>query len=235
MAHAHQEDAACEKTVQGLIARIKRLDCGQPILTDQEAKILAEEIWPYHPDNPGRRPEAENLETTLRWLQEERKIEQSYLAMFLASWFAGCTFLVGASTYALSLTPSELRIGISVLCAVGLTVLSGLSLRSIWASMRAQSYRHFQLVVLTKESSKYPAWGFGWRLENDSDRAHRRAFASVTWSIFLVMAACWLLPLFAWMTSRASKVPDPARPLAVSASRPSVASLAPAGNPGNWP
>jgi hypothetical protein len=216
MTHTHQDDADCEKTVQGLIARIKRLDCGQPIPTDQQAKILAEEIWPYHPHNPERRPEAENLETTLRWLQEERKIEQSYLAMFLASWFAGCTFLIGASTYALSLTPPELRIGISVLCAVGLTVLSVLSFRSIRASLRAQNYRHFQLVVLTKESSKYPAWGFGWRLEKDCDRAHRRAFASVTWSLFLVMAACWLLPLFAWMTSRTSQVPDPDRPRAVA-------------------
>jgi hypothetical protein len=199
------EDEGSGKTKEDLIARIFKLDCGQKKLTIEEAREIADELWPHHSHNPDahpHNPDAEDGEefvvTSLKWYQEERKLEQSYLSLFLTLWFILCGPLLAASMAALtSSVHGLLRFLIAFLSAVLVTILCYSFVRPIAASIQAQSHRHFQLISLTREFPRYRSWGFDWRMDGPCDPEHLLTFKTVRKAVICVGVASWLLPMIA--------------------------------------
>jgi hypothetical protein len=158
-------------------------------MTREDAVRLAAWIWERHKER--------DEDKSLSWFQEERKIEQTYFNLFLTLWFLMCTPFMAASAYAITLQSRDTALGITIPCAVIITILSVLFGLAIRSSVQAQSYRHFQLVLLTSVSRKYRPWGFDWRLKNDVDNSHRLTFACVASSVGVVILACWVFPVLA--------------------------------------
>ena len=185
-----EESGDFKSSREALITRILRFRCGAPIPSDREAAELAEWILECH-------KAIDQVEPSLRWFQEERKIEQAYFALFLTLWIVASGALLAASTTSLISSTRETSLVITIVSAGVVTMLSFVFGFATRKSMQAQSYRHFQLVLLTSGSKKYRPWGFDWRFKDDDDKGHRRVFFCVYLFIAVIVASSWVFPIIA--------------------------------------
>ena len=122
------------------------------------------------------------LERDLKGLQDERKIEQTFIGMSLATWFLVCAPLITGSTIILGSggLPSNAK-GVATFVLLG--AASGASCffhYVLRGSIDALNFRHITFRTLTNAFEAYVSWSFWWREEADqSETAHALWFRTI--------------------------------------------------------
>jgi hypothetical protein len=199
---AAQDDAVSEHEArEGLIGRIMQMECDLPRPSREEAEHLADDVWPFHPDNPNSpytdAEVEEHVKDALRYEQGERTLEQNFLLGGLSRWLLCCTPFIGGAAYALTLPQRDQRIVLSALLAGVVTVITRSFRLPVQTARRAMHHRHMQVRVLTTEFPKFRAWGFSWRTRAGRDLDHRLTLRHCDQSMSLLEFTCWLFPLCA--------------------------------------
>jgi hypothetical protein len=189
------------ETREMLIQRIMRLDCGSRKLSREQAEDFADDVWPFHPQNPHSAwTDAEidqHVKETLTYHQNERTLEQNFLLGALGRWLLYAAPFIAGALYAFTLTQREQRIqGFVLPVAVVMVITYGFH-DVVQTARRALDHRHTQVRILTQEFPKFRAWGFRWRDKDGQDRDHRvtarhAALSMGLLAVILAILAFWV-------------------------------------------
>jgi hypothetical protein len=198
--HAEEDTIPEQEARESLIRRITQMDCDSRKPARAQAEHLADDVRPFHPDNPNctytDAEVDEHIKATLNYEQNERTLEQNFLLGALGRLIVYCAPFVGAAFYALTLPQREQKILGLALPAAFVTLITYSFHHVVQSARRALDHRHMQVRILTKEFPKYRAWGFDWRERDGHDRDHRLTIWHSSVSMVLLVVICGLLALW---------------------------------------